>query len=137
MNPVSLNKDSLYILNFSDPNSKLLKYRFKHLAKLDIEANYLKYSIGLSCRYNSYMENIDRVFEEAIGGTTYILPGLKEYRQKFNKGNTVFDFRLGYKLNENFRFGLIANNVLNAEVTTRPGDIQPPRNFMAQIQMKF
>jgi outer membrane receptor protein involved in Fe transport len=96
------------------------------------------------------MENIDRIFEisaeEAIFGAeiaaniedkTFILPGLAQYRQKFNKGNTVFDFRLGYKLNENFRFGLIANNVLNAEVTTRPGDIQPPRNFMAQIQMKF
>jgi iron complex outermembrane receptor protein len=150
MNPVSLNKDSAYIANYSNPNSNLLKYRFKHLAKMDIEANYKKYSVGVSCRYNSFMENIDRIFEisaeEAIFGPaiaeniedkTFILPGLAQYRQRFNKGNTVFDFRLGYKLNETFRFGLIANNVLNAEVTTRPGDIQPPRNFMAQIQMKF
>ncbi len=150
MNPVSLNKDSAYIANYSNPNSNLLKYRFKHLVKLDVEANYKKFSVGVSCRYNSFMENIDKIFEvsaeEAIFGAeiaanmedqTFILPGLAQYRQKFNKGNTVFDFRLGYKLNENFRFGLIANNVLNAEVTTRPGDIQPPRNFMAQIQMKF
>jgi outer membrane receptor protein involved in Fe transport len=150
MNPLSLNSDSVYISNYSNPNSNLLKYRFKHLAKLDVEANYKKYSIGLSCRYNSFMENIDKIFEisaeEAIFGPdiaaniedkTFILPGLAQYRQKFNKGNTVFDFRVGYKMNDTFRFGLIANNIFNAEVTTRPGDIQPPRNFMAQIQMKF
>lgn len=150
MNPISLNEDSAYIANSSEPNSKLLKYRFKHLAKMDIEANYKKYSVGVSCRYNSFMENIDRIFEisaeEAIFGPaiaeniedkTFILPGLAQYRQQFNKGNLVFDFRLGYKFNEKIRLGLIANNIFNAEVTTRPGDIQPPRNFMAQIQMKF
>jgi len=26
---------------------------------------------------------------------------------------------------------------LNAEYATRPGDIQPPRNFLLQLQMKF
>jgi iron complex outermembrane receptor protein len=137
MNPVSLNKDPAYIANYSKPNSNLLKYRFKHLAKLDVEANYLKYSSGISCRYNSFMENIDRVFEQPIAGSTYILPGLEEYRKKYNKGVFVIDFRLGYKLNDNFRIGLIANNIFNAEYSSRPGDIQAPRNFMAQLQMKF
>ena len=137
MNPVSLNKDPAYIANYSKPNSNLLKYRFKHLAKLDVEANYLKYSSGISCRYNSFMENIDRVFEQPIAGSTYILPGLEEYRKKYNKGVFVIDFRLGYKLNDNFRIGLIANNIFNKEYSSRPGDIQAPRNFMAQLQMKF
>lgn len=137
MNPVSLNKDPAYIANYSKPNSNLLKYRFKHLAKLDVEANYLKYSSGISCRYNSFMENIDRVFEQPIAGSTYILPGLEEYRKKYNKGVFVIDFRLGYKLNANFRIGLIANNIFNAEYSSRPGDIQAPRNFMLQLQMKF
>jgi len=137
MNPVSLNKDPAYIANYSKPNSNLLKYRFKHLAKLDVEANYLKYSSGISCRYNSFMENIDRVFEQPIAGSTYILPGLEEYRKKYNKGVFVIDFRLGYKLNDNFRIGLIANNIFNAEYSSRPGDIQAPRNFILQLQMKF
>ncbi|NBR13996.1 MAG: hypothetical protein EBU01_05350, partial [Crocinitomicaceae bacterium] len=136
MNPISLNNDSLYRSNFSDPNSNLLKYRFKHLAKADIEANYKHYSIGFSARYNSFMSNIDRIFEESIVGT-FILPGLKEYRQVYNKGNLVFDMRLAYKINDNYRVSFIANNILNAEYTTRPGDIQPPRNFIMQVQMKF
>lgn len=38
MNPVSLNSDSLYVSNFSDSGSTMLKYRFKHLAKADVEA---------------------------------------------------------------------------------------------------
>jgi iron complex outermembrane receptor protein len=137
MNPISLNKDSNYVANFSDVNTNMLKYRFKHLAKADIEVNYNAFSFGVSSRYNSFMNNIDKVFEEPIAGSTYILPGLKAYRQKYNSGNLVFDCRLGYKINENYRIGIIANNILNAEYTTRPGDIQPPRNYMVQIQMKF
>ena len=137
MNPVSLNENSDYQNSFSDPNSNMLKYRFKHLAKADIEVNYKKMSFGVSCRYNSFMKNIDLVFEEPIAGSTYILPGLKAYREKYNKGNLVFDVRLGYKFNEKMRLGLIANNLFNAEYSSRPGDIQPPRNFLVQLQMKL
>ena len=141
MNPISLNKDPLYAANFSDPNTNMLKYRFKHLAKADIEANYKQLSFGASCRYSSFMSNIDRTFEDdldpSLTSEVYILPGLTAYRQKYNKGNLVFDCRLGYKINENYRIGIIANNILNAEYTTRPGDIQPPRNYMVQLQMKF
>lgn len=142
MNPVTLNKDSAYIQKLSsyDPITKTydntLKYRFNHLIKGDIEATWKKISLGVSCRYNSNMANIDKVFEENIAGT-YILPGLKGYRQKFNKGATVFDLRAGYNFLEHYRVGFIVNNLLNAEYTTRPGDIQPPRNFLIQIQAKF
>ncbi len=137
MNPISLNNDPNYTVYNSDSTTNMLKYRFNHLVKADIEANWRKFSFGISNRYSSFMRNIDRVFEEPIAGNTYILPGLKEYRKKFNKGNLVFDVRIGYKINDNFRVGLIANNVFNAEYSSRPGDIQPPRNFMAQLQMKF
>jgi len=137
MNPISLNTDPSYTFYFSDPTSKMLKYRFKHLAKADVEASYKKISLGFSFRYNSFMKNIDKMFEQPIAGSTYILPGLEEYRKKYNKGVFVIDFRLGYKLNDNFRIGLIANNILNTEYSSRPGDIQAPRNFMAQLQMKF
>ena len=137
MNPISLNKNTAYTATYSDTSTNMLKYRFKHLAKADIEANYQKWGLGASMRYSSFMSNIDKVFEEPIAGTTYILPGLKEYRQKYNKGNLVFDARIAYKINENFRVSFIVNNLLNAEYSSRPGDIQPPRNFIAQLQMKF
>ena len=67
----------------------------------------------------------------------YILPGLKDYRERYNNGSFVIDMRLGYKLNDNYRLGFMVNNLLNSEYTSRPGDIQPPRNFSLQVQMKF
>jgi iron complex outermembrane receptor protein len=137
MNPISLNNDADYRSTWSDTSVNILKYRYKHLAKLDVEVNYKKYSTGFSLRYGGFMRNIDKVFEEPIGGTTYILPGLKEYREIYNKGNFVVDLRLGYKLNDNYRIGFMVNNLLNSEYTSRPGDIQPPRNFTLQVQMKF
>jgi len=87
------------------------------------------------------MRNIDRVFEDDVDpsplSSVYILPGLKAYRQKYNQGNLVLDFRLAYEFQEKYRLSFIVNNFLNAEYATRPGDIQAPRNFIVQIQAKF
>ncbi len=137
MNPISLNSDSTYLSQFSDTTTNMLKYRFRHLAKADIEFNYKKFSIGFSGRYNSFMNNIDRMFEDTAPGGTEILPGLKEYREKYNSGNLVVDSRVAYKVNDKIRVSFIANNVLNAEYSSRPADIQAPRNFILQLQMKF
>ena len=137
MNPISLNNNTAYTATYSDSSSRMLKYRFKHLAKADIEANYQKWGLGASMRYSSFMSNIDKVFEEPIALSTYILPGLKQYRQQHQYGNLVFDARMSYKINDSFRVSFIVNNILNAEYSSRPGDIQPPRNFIAQLQMKF
>ena len=138
MNPISLNMDSAYRSTFSDTSSNILKYRFRHLVKADVEAEWKGISAGFSARYNSNMDNIDEIFERDIDQNgLYILPGLKEYREKNNKGALVFDARVGYQINDNYRLGFIVNNLLNQEYATRPGDIQAPRSFILQVQMKF
>ena len=137
MNPISLNSDSAYLSTFSDTNTNVLKYRFRHLVKADVEAEWKGISLGMSARFNSFMNNIDRIFEEEIVPGTSILPGLKDYRLLNNKGALVVDFRLGYNFAEHYRVGFIINNLLNAEYVTRPGDIQAPRTFILQLQMKF
>jgi iron complex outermembrane receptor protein len=140
MNPITLNKNKEYLLMFSDTTTNMLKYRFRHLAKADIEANYKMYSAGISCRYNSFMRNIDRVFLEDLNPTNeelYVLPGLREYREKFNNGSLVFDARIGFTLKDSLKCALIVNNILNAEYVSRPADIQPPRTFMLQLQYKI
>lgn len=133
MNPVSLNSDPSYVATFSDPTSSMLKYRFKHLAKADIEFNYKKYGIGFSGRYNSFMRNIDIAFEDGILGTE-ILVGMDHYRALFNRGVPVFDIRLNYAFSQELKFNFIVNNLTNAEYISRPGAIQAPRNFMVQLQ---
>lgn len=140
MNPITLNTNPTYLSYMSDTSSRMLKYRFKHLAKADVEVTYKKISFGFSTRYNSNMVNIDRVFQEDLDpglGKIYILQGLKGYREKYNKGALVFDARIALPASDNYRVSFIVNNLFNAEYTTRPGDIQPPRSFLMQIQMKF
>lgn len=133
MNPISLNTNPMYTATFSDTTGSMLKYRFKHLAKVDIECNYKKFGIGFSARYNSYMRNIDLAFEQGIIGQE-ILVGMVNYRAQFNKGVPVFDLRFNYNITEAFKCNLILNNFTNAEYVTRPGAIQAPRNFVVQLQ---
>jgi outer membrane cobalamin receptor len=138
MNPISLNNDAEYRRTFSDSTTNILKYRFRHLVKGDVEAIYKGISLGISCRYNSYMRNIDAIFEEdLIGDGTYILPGLKNYRERNNKGFTVWDMRVGYKFAKHYSVAFMVNNVFNTEYMTRPGDIQAPRHYMLQFMFKL
>jgi len=140
MNPISLNTNTNYRETFSDSSSNILKYRFRHLAKLDIQATYKKFSLGFSSRYNSFMENIDLAFEAPIltdAGQQFILPGLREYRKKYNNGSLVFDCRFLYQITKELKINLIVNNLLNTEYVSRPGDIQAPRNFLLQLQYAF
>jgi iron complex outermembrane receptor protein len=133
MNPISLNNDPIYRASFSDTSTNMLKYRFNHLAKADVQASYKKWSVGGSMRYNSFMKNIDRAFEVGVLGTE-LLVGMQQYRQQFNKGVFVFDARVSYELKKGIKLNFIANNFLNAEYASRPGDIQAPRNFTLQLQ---
>ncbi len=146
MNPVLIDPDSSYIYGsngnggLSDTNSRLLKYRFRHLAKGDIQFKYKKVMLGFSGRYNSFMENIDATFESGInvvGNTTQILPGLKSYRERNNNGALVFDTRIGYTINKHFLINFVINNVFNREYMTRPGDIQAPRQFLIRLQAQL
>ena len=81
----------------------MLKYRFNHLAKADIQIKWKKIAIGFSSRYNSFMSNIDAVFENGLFGQEFLV-GLKEYRKKYNKGALVFDTRAILEVKINFSF---------------------------------
>lgn len=147
MNPVVLDPDSAYIYGdngiggLSDTASNMLKYRFRHLAKGDIQFKYKKVMLGFTGRYNSFMENIDANFESGINipfvGNTQVLPGLQQYRAENDDGDIVFDARIGYQINETFLLNFVVNNVFNEEYMTRPGDIRAPRQFLIRFQAKF
>lgn len=112
-------------------HNNVLKYRFKHMAKMDIGCEYKKFSWGISFRYNSFVINVDPIFESPF------IPGIKEYRQTHNKGDYVFDARLGFKANKNSKVAVVCNNVLNREYTLRPAYIMPPRTVMIQYTLTF
>lgn len=143
-NPINPNFNPAVDTLGSDPNSNVLKYRNRHLYKNDIQFDYKKFSFGISNRYYSFMENIDRRFVEPLFkeygqgySELYILYGLKEYREKNNKGDWIHDIRLSYQVSKMLKASFIVNNVTNAEYSLRPGDIRPPRMFIGQLMLKF
>lgn len=129
----------------------ILKYRFYHSAKADFEIKFKKLIIGANFEYQSHIINIDKVFEDTIrtpnGDAIYtdaagtipamILPGLAEYRQLNNKGFVLFDLRAGWKINENIRTTFTIRNLFNQEYMMRPADIQAPRTFIIQVNIKI
>lgn len=135
MNPISRNTDENYLMTFSD-SSNILKYRFSHLFKADLELSYKFVSLGISARYNSYMRNIDALFEDGVFGVQ-ILPGLKNYRLENQNGDLVFDGRIIFNLRQKHSISLIVNNFLNNEYSSRPALIQPPRSFAIQFVANF
>jgi iron complex outermembrane receptor protein len=113
--------------------TNLLKYRYEHNAKADVELAYKKLSTGVSMRATSFMANIDAIF----GENEFFFPGLRKYRMEHNKGDEVVDYRLAYQFLKWAKLSFIVNNLFNREVMGRPTDIQPPRVFALQLSLKF
>ncbi len=128
MNPIDLSTDTL--------EDNILKYRYRHSLKGDFEITYGRMSLGANFIYNSFMERIDKAFEETILGQE-IFPGLKDYREKNNKGHFVLNLRTSYQFPKLFKLSILVNNLLNEEYMGRPGDIQPPFNIVLQCVMKI
>ncbi len=126
-------------------NGNILKYRYEHTAKLDLQADRKKWSVGLSLRYNSFMKNIDASFQKelfndifpSLHSNLYILPGLKEYREEHNKGDVVLDCRFAYKITSEVKLSFVINNLLNREYMGRPGDVQQPRSFAVAMNARI
>jgi iron complex outermembrane receptor protein len=124
----------------------VLKYRNRHLFKNDIQLDYKFITFGFSTRYQSFMENIDRKFNESLlhdiqpgfdhYDFTYVLPGLPKYREKDRRGSWVHDLRIGFYLMKGLRLSYIVSNLFNEEYSTRPGDVRPPRMHTVQLALK-
>jgi outer membrane receptor protein involved in Fe transport len=127
-------------LNFantsSDTTASILKYRFQHLAKADVELAYKIISIGGSWRYYSFMKNIDKTFNDL--DEPYLLPtGIKRYRKKHNGPTQIFDARIACQATKYLRIAIVVNNVFNLEYSLRPLKIEAPRTIAIQLGFKL
>lgn len=123
-----------YINTSTDTADNILKYRFKHIAKADVQLTYKKISIGGSWRYYSFMQNIDKTFYLLQP----ILPtGIEEYREKNNSGSHIIDARVGYQLVQKIKIALVVNNLFNLSYSLRPLKIESPRTFALQVSVKL
>jgi iron complex outermembrane receptor protein len=131
-------EDSITHLTYNNSSSDptVLKYRYKHIAKIDAELIYKKLSLGGSLRYNDFMKNIDAIFADEVVFAT-LIPGIPEARENGKDGDIIIDTRIGYQLNDMFRFGFVVNNLLNREYMSRPANMMPPRTFAMQLAIKI
>ena len=138
-NDYSYNSTSL------DSTSNLLKYRFLHNVKGDVELKiYKKISLGISVKYFSKIKNMDiaiRDFEELttneIFGTSIQDVRYMDYYNSHRFGNWIFDARISWDINKLHKIALISANVTNRSYTLRPLKIEQPRTIMLQYTFKL
>jgi len=125
-----------------DPSRGILKYRFVHTLKLDAEAVYKQWSLGVSLKYFSKIENLDKAifdFEDATlstGGT--LQPILyRNYFENHNNGNPIFDARFSYTFGEVHKFAIIVDNLFNRWYSLRPLKAEPMRKFTFQYSLNI
>lgn len=127
LSSISYDENGVYNESLS---KNVLKYRFRHVAKIDLETTIKKLAVGISVQYNSHMENIDEAFNK-------FLPGIAAFRAANNKGNAIADVRLTYEMAPNASLAFIAANVFNSEYAMRPAIIESPRNFTLRLNYNF
>lgn len=114
----------------SSADYNVLKYRFRHTAKMDVEATVKKFRIGTAVYYYSFMEAIDQIFNVYING-------LAEYREINDTGFFVADFRAAYLFNKNFEISALVNNIFNQEYMIRPALSEATINYTLKMKVNF
>jgi iron complex outermembrane receptor protein len=125
-----------YVNTSTDTTDNILKYRFRHLVKADVEFSFKRFTVGASARYYSYMQNIDKLFYD-LDQPGLLETGIREYREENDEGSLVFDARASVKVGRYYQVALISNNIANLEYTLRPLKIESPRTIALQVTAKF
>lgn len=125
-----------------NPENQILKYRFLHNVKADVEwVHKKKLALGGSVRYFSKIENLDAVIAE-FEETTAILNTVQnirfmDYYESNRNGNLVLDARVSYTFDDHHKLALIGANLLNRIYALRPLKVEPLRTTMVQYTYKF
>ena len=118
-----------------DPSRKMLKYRYRNIIKGDMEMIWKNFSVGLSLRYNSFMENIDAIFTDPL--ISIYVPGVQDSRYYMNNGDLFFDIRAQYRFNKDWKAQIGILNLMNRLSSPRPALLSKPRSFMFQISYEL
>lgn len=132
----------------SNPESEILKYRYRHMAKLDLGISRGNWTIGTHLHYNSFMENIDKLFESGafnaevldvftLADANIYDMGIKKSRNNLKDGDLLADVRISYNFAKYFTIQCLVENASNREYQIRPGSIGAPRTFSLKLTSKF
>ncbi len=112
----------------SSADYNVLKYRFRHSAKIDVQLTKKPISVGLNAFYNSFMEAIDAIFESDL-----VVKGLKSWRQQHMQGHFIASARASWQVNDTWKLSFLVDNLFNEEYMFRPALLEPVRTFTLRI----
>lgn len=119
------------IADLSTSEENILKYRTRHNAKGDIQAQYDILVVGLSYQYASEMVAIDNLF---YSFNDFVQ--LEAYRQVNTTAYHLFDSRIGLRFDD-LSITLHGNNLLNNRIMKRPARLEPPRSVALRVDYSF
>lgn len=155
--PITLTPDSVYgysknldgsvgqALNYKnssiDTTDNILKYRFQHMFKMDIEFKIYRFNIGVSNKYYTKMQNIDRAFT-FIEKLTYDNQDFFDVISATNYWQThldisIWDARVSYNVDKKQKVSIVCNNLFNEQYSLRPLKIESPRTAAVQYVLTF
>nr|NQU89663.1 TonB-dependent receptor [Bacteroidota bacterium] len=136
------NTDFTYTNTSVNPENDILKYRFLHTLKADIEFDYKGFAPGVSFKYFSKIENLDKAIADferattAAGGSVQPVRYMN-YFYNHNNGNLIIDLRLSYSINEKHKISVTANNLANRWYSLRPLKAEAMRSIIFQYSLKI
>jgi iron complex outermembrane receptor protein len=138
----SLERVFSYNTTSLDSTKGILKYRFLHNIKADMELLInKKVGIGASAKYFSKIVNMDAIIKDFEDLTTDIavLQDLRymDYFDSHRFGNWIFDARISYQMSEQHKLAIIGANIFNRSYSLRPLKIEAPRTIMVQYTWKL
>lgn len=138
----SLDRVFSYNTTSLDSSKGILKYRFLHNVKADMELMInKKLGIGASAKYFSKIVNMDAIIKDFEELTTDIavLQDLRymDYFDAHRFGNWIFDARISYQISEQHKLAIIGANIFNRSYSLRPLKIEAPRTIMVQYTWKL
>lgn len=136
-----IGQDLTYKNSSMDTTDNILKYRFKHMFKMDIEFKIYRFSFGVSNKAYSQMQNIDKAFE----GIEILTDGFYPHVYRIKATDywashyyiSVWDARLSYAINDKQKLSIVCNNVFNEIYSLRPLKIESPRTAAVQYVLTF
>ena len=109
-----------------------MKYRNRHIIRGDVEYNVNPFVLGISYRYESGFENVDKIFLEDA-----VIKGVSDQYRNGKIDAHIFDLRAGITLNKNLDFMVQIRNLTQQLYMGRPADMSAPRMYQIQLNYKI
>ncbi|MCH8905402.1 MAG: TonB-dependent receptor, partial [Bacteroidetes bacterium] len=111
---------------------KFLKYRHRHMAKINAAYDHRLFTFGMHLNYNSFVINIDDIFNSDDR-----VKGGRAYREENQHGDLLIDAFLKFKILRSTHLSLHAKNIFNTEYMFIPGNMGAPRSYSVQLLFRI